>query len=424
MVRLLRQNCQFHGFRDEDANEHLNKYLSITQFIKQNGISQDIINLNLFLFSLTHEAESWVYTLKTHSIHTWEEMVSMFLSKYFPYSRTLKLRKEILNFRQLPTELVFEAWEIFKFCLRKCPDHKILLLNQILTFYNEITMIDQERFMVAVGGNFMRKTPQEAYDLIKNMTQHHFQWDAEVYYNTTTDMRPGHPNTFYYLDSDESDDNEPSEMVKDRKSIHHLSGSHTPSSDPIVESLSPLPTPFGDSDSLLEEADTLLSQIDDSFPEYETFYFNIEEKSSGSTTTHSDLSLPEYDSFIFDLSIDPLSPADRSDLYHEEFANKLAHIIPTPENEDKVFDPVIFFINEVFSFTRKTPHLMNDNFLIDKCHSFSGISLMIESSVKMIETEQNQVKMIENGAKPAINKMLRTRNTILGQSLAIIEAVV
>ncbi|GJS17209.1 hypothetical protein Tco_0411681 [Tanacetum coccineum] len=47
MVQLLRQNCQFHGFKDEDANEHLDKYLSITQFIKQNGVSQDIINLNL-----------------------------------------------------------------------------------------------------------------------------------------------------------------------------------------------------------------------------------------------------------------------------------------------------------------------------------------------------------------------------------------
>ncbi|GJT10360.1 hypothetical protein Tco_0857402 [Tanacetum coccineum] len=49
-------------------------------------------------------------------------------------------------------------------------------------------------------------------------------------------------------------------------------------------------------------------------PDYEAFYFDdnhIEEKSSGSTTTHSDFSLPEYDSFIFDLSIDPFPPADR-----------------------------------------------------------------------------------------------------------------
>nr|GFC45337.1 hypothetical protein [Tanacetum cinerariifolium] len=42
------------------------------------------------------------------------------------------------------------------------------------------------------------------------------------------------------------------------------------------------------------------------------------EISSGSTTTHSDISLSEYDSFIFDFT-------------HEEFVNELAHIISPPE---------------------------------------------------------------------------------------------
>ncbi|GJZ69816.1 reverse transcriptase domain-containing protein [Tanacetum coccineum] len=102
MVQLLRQNCQFHGFKDEDASEHLDKYLSITQFMKKNGVSEDIINLNLFPFSLTHDAEIWFYHLKTHSIYTWEEMVSKFLSKYYPYSKALQLKKEILNFRNCP----------------------------------------------------------------------------------------------------------------------------------------------------------------------------------------------------------------------------------------------------------------------------------------------------------------------------------
>ncbi|GKA57717.1 hypothetical protein Tco_0756905 [Tanacetum coccineum] len=35
----------------------------------------------------------------------------------------------------------------------------------------------------------------------------------------------------------------------------------------------------------------------------------------------------QYDSFIFDLSIDPFPPADKSDFYHEEFTDELAHII-------------------------------------------------------------------------------------------------
>nr|GEX40851.1 hypothetical protein [Tanacetum cinerariifolium] len=95
-----------------------------------------------------------------------------------------------------------------------------------------------------------------------------------------------------------------------------------------IEALKDNPAPFFDfmtkSSStslnfLLEETNT----FDNSLPESETFCFDLEGISSGSTTTHSDSSL--YDSFIFDLSINPFPPADRSDFY--EFANELAHII-------------------------------------------------------------------------------------------------
>ncbi|GKA29550.1 hypothetical protein Tco_0715795, partial [Tanacetum coccineum] len=46
----------------------------------------------------------------------------------------------------------------------------------------------------------------------------------------------------------------------------------------------------------LEETST----FDNSIPESETFCFNLEEISSGSTTTRSDLSLPDYESFNLD----------------------------------------------------------------------------------------------------------------------------
>ncbi|GJU53456.1 hypothetical protein Tco_1227170 [Tanacetum coccineum] len=82
------------------------------------------------------------------------------------------------------------------------------------------------------------------------------------------------------------------------------------------------------------------TRSDYSLPGYEAFYFNdvrIEEKSSGSTTTHSDISLSKYDSFIFDLSINRCPPADRSDCYHEEFTDELAHIISPPEYDHFYF---------------------------------------------------------------------------------------
>ncbi|GKA99272.1 reverse transcriptase zinc-binding domain-containing protein [Tanacetum coccineum] len=77
-------------------------------------------------------------------------------------------------------------------------------------------------------------------------------------------------------DSDKSDDDEPSEMIKDQKSIHYLSGSPTPFSDPVVASLSPSLTPTKDSDSILEETDTHLPHHDSTSPEVDDDKFDPE----------------------------------------------------------------------------------------------------------------------------------------------------
>ncbi|GKA78631.1 hypothetical protein Tco_0785168 [Tanacetum coccineum] len=80
------------------------------------------------------------------------------------------------------------------------------------------------------------------------------------------------------------------------------------------------------------------TRSDCSLPDYEAFYLDddhIEEKSSGNTTTHADVS--QYDSFIFDLSINLFPPGDKSDFYHEEFAGELAHIISSPKYDHLCF---------------------------------------------------------------------------------------
>nr|GEX56288.1 hypothetical protein [Tanacetum cinerariifolium] len=63
-----------------------------------------------------------------------------------------------------------------------------------------------------------------------------------------------------------------------------------------------------DGDEVFVDVTTAFSFYDD----------HIEEISSGSTTTQSDISLTEYDSFIFDLSNDQFPPTNRSDFTHEE----------------------------------------------------------------------------------------------------------
>nr|GEY53738.1 reverse transcriptase domain-containing protein [Tanacetum cinerariifolium] len=77
----------------------------------QNGVSDDALRLSLFTYSLTHHATAWYDRLSRNSIHTFDDMMKKFLSKYVPPSMLTKLRNEIMKFRQDPNESLFEAWE-------------------------------------------------------------------------------------------------------------------------------------------------------------------------------------------------------------------------------------------------------------------------------------------------------------------------
>ncbi|GJY97829.1 reverse transcriptase domain-containing protein [Tanacetum coccineum] len=153
-------------------------------------------------------------------------MVSMFLSKYYPYSKALQLRKDILNFQQLPTESVFKAWERYKSCLRKCPDHRIILIDQILTFYHGIIMIDREKIWWLPAT--ISCDAEVYYDTTTSVSSHYskttFALSAQIEVlgkqiayisqNLQHQPRPGHPNTIYYAYFDESDEDEPLETNK------------------------------------------------------------------------------------------------------------------------------------------------------------------------------------------------------------------
>nr|GEY96777.1 hypothetical protein [Tanacetum cinerariifolium] len=70
------------------------------------------------------------------------------------------------------------------------------------------------------------------------------------------------------------------------------------------------------------------THFDISLPEDEVFYDDhVKEISSGSPTNHYDS--PLHESFIFNLLINPFPPADRNDFY--EFADELIHFISPPE---------------------------------------------------------------------------------------------
>nr|GEW12212.1 reverse transcriptase domain-containing protein [Tanacetum cinerariifolium] len=180
MIQQVQNSCQFHGLPGDDANKHLDKFLHVTQSIKVNGVTDDALHLYLFPHSLTHHATAWFDRLPRNSINTFEQMAKIFLGKYFPPFMVTKLINEITNFRQRPDESLFEAWERYKLLIDQCTNHNMLHVTQIDTFYNGLTLRHHDTISAAAGGTFMKRRPEECYDLIENMIAHHNDWDTSA----------------------------------------------------------------------------------------------------------------------------------------------------------------------------------------------------------------------------------------------------
>ncbi|GKA13655.1 hypothetical protein Tco_0693301 [Tanacetum coccineum] len=48
MIQQVQNTFQFHGLPGDDANRHIDKFLEVTQHMKQNGVFDDALRLSLF----------------------------------------------------------------------------------------------------------------------------------------------------------------------------------------------------------------------------------------------------------------------------------------------------------------------------------------------------------------------------------------
>ncbi|GJV91979.1 hypothetical protein Tco_1539792 [Tanacetum coccineum] len=213
--------------------------------------------------------------------------------------------------------------------------------------------------------------------------------------------------------------------------IEALKDNPTPSSDHVIKSSSISLNLF------LEETDT----FDNSLPETKTFCFNLEEISSGSTTTRSDLSLPDYEACYFD--DDHIEEKGSGNVVKDNFDNPtreprvhVPNILPTHPTlhldsdftlssdslvsdlvvsfpsgtRNKIFDPGIFIgvQSKIFlsrdefsiSFIRDLPFLAIDTLLP---FSFENVDKVVNTGILAAGEEQSPHLSSHRGLK-ALNE--------------------
>ena len=107
----------------EDAYLFLREFEEVCCMMHFPNIPIDVVQMKLIPFALKDYAKRWKYGLAANSVTSWNDFVRLFLRKYFPNAKTVKLRNEINQFVQLDREAFWKYFDWFKPLLAQCPHH-------------------------------------------------------------------------------------------------------------------------------------------------------------------------------------------------------------------------------------------------------------------------------------------------------------
>ena len=80
IIQIVQQSVPFRGLPDENPNAHISSFLEICDTFKINGITDDVIHLRLFHFSLRDRAKRWLQSLPPGTITTWASLTEKKIS--------------------------------------------------------------------------------------------------------------------------------------------------------------------------------------------------------------------------------------------------------------------------------------------------------------------------------------------------------
>ncbi len=125
------------------------------------------------------KAKEWLNSLTRNSIDSWTKCKDAFIGKYYPPTKIISMRSEIMKFKQLENEHVAQAWERMKSLVKNCPTHGLTAWMIIQTFYAGLNYSSRNLLDSAAGGTFMTITLGAATKLLDNMMVNYSEWHTE-----------------------------------------------------------------------------------------------------------------------------------------------------------------------------------------------------------------------------------------------------
>src|SRR4051812_23320396 len=112
-----------HYVGDKHPSEHLLYLSQLCSLFKLAGVSMEFVMKKLFSVSLIDKASDWYKLLDNSHLLNWQELMTLFYTKFYPLHEIHRDRNYIYNFWSRDGESIAKAWGRLKSLMFKCPIH-------------------------------------------------------------------------------------------------------------------------------------------------------------------------------------------------------------------------------------------------------------------------------------------------------------
>jgi hypothetical protein len=161
----IAQKNPFFGFEGENPYNHLRSFEQLFSTRSCSDLSPDEFGVRLFLFSLAGKAKAWYFQQEKEVITDWRNLRNKFCAKYFPLSRLMNLRRQIIKFQQAKTESLSQAWTRFHDIMHICPDHGLPYIVLIQHFHHGLSQDNIFRLLALTKGSLFHENLTEGLEI-------------------------------------------------------------------------------------------------------------------------------------------------------------------------------------------------------------------------------------------------------------------
>src|SRR3954462_8239951 len=164
---------------DRHPSEHLLYLSQLCSLFKLAGVSREFVMRKLFAVSLIDKASDWYRLLDDSHLLDWQELMSLFYTKFYPLHEVHRDRNYIYNFRSRDGESIAQAWGRLKTLMLKCPNHGLPKDMIITNFYARLSRQDKDLLDASLMGSFTNEKIDAKWELLERIQHNTEDWEID-----------------------------------------------------------------------------------------------------------------------------------------------------------------------------------------------------------------------------------------------------